>query len=265
MSYSEADLVKIVEYMKAHWPSKVKAEWQVGVEEYAGIAQKVLRDFCEGKSQGRRLARIAGISGSGKTTQLLPAVEAYFEARGAKPVLVAARRFVEYHPHYAEILDFYGEEKLRQMTDEFSTIMMFLVLGELIRNGFDIILDVTLLDPEMERILIEMMRINGYEGMILMIAVAPEVTEKFLGGRAWRHTRETELEFIRATELAMKYYGENCSEMRCVMWNVYEKGPVFDGEIKDALEIFKKYTQIVEIPEHDAEELKSVKIKYLAK
>jgi len=265
MSQGEADLAKIVEYMKAHWPSRVKEEWQVGVGEYAAIAKKVLADFCVDKSRGRRLVRIAGISGSGKTTQLLPATEAYFGARDARPVLVAARRFVEYHPHYGEILDFYGEAKLRQMTDEFATIMMFLVLGGLIKNGFDIILDVTLLDPEMEKILVGMMKENRYEGAVLMIAVAPEVAEQFLGGRSWRHTKETEQEFVRATELAMKYYGEDCSEMRCVIWNVFDAEPVYDGEIKDALEIFQKYTKITDIPEHDEEELKAAKIKYLAK
>lgn len=265
MSHGEADLTKIVDYMKAHWPSRVKEEWQVGLEEYALIAKKVLADFCVGKSQGRRLVRIAGISGSGKTTQLLPAAEAYFEANNAEPILVAARRFVKYHPHYAEILDFYGEENLRKMTDEFATIMMFLVLGELIKNSFDIILDVTLLDPKMEQILIGMMQKNQYTGMILMITVAPEVTERFLGERSWRHTKETEQEFVRVTELAMEYYSEKCPEMRCVMWNVFEKEPVFDGEIKDALASFKKYTKIIDIPEYNKDELRFEKIKYLVK
>lgn len=264
MSESNIEFVKIVQYMRAHWPSSVREEWQVGMEQYGEILKKVLKDFAEGKSRGRELVRIAGLSGSGKTTQVLPAVEAYFEKKGARPVLVAARRFVKYHPHCEEIRNFYGEENLRKMTDEFSTIMMFLTLGKLMSEGFDIILDVTLLDPQMEEILVKMMRENGYSGMVAMVAVAPEITEKFLGERAWRHTRETELEFIRATNLAMRFYAENYGEMRCVIWNTYEEKPVYDGAIRGALESFEKYSGIVEIPEYDIDDLREAKIKYLA-
>ena len=179
-------LEKIVAYMKAHWPSRVKDEWQVDLSEYPEIAKRVVADFTKGKTRGQKFVRIAGLSGSGKTTQLLPATEAYFEARELSPVLVAARRFVEYHPHYTEILDFYGEENVRKMTDEFSTIMMFLVLVALIRAGYDILLDVTLLDPAIEGLLMEMLVEQKYEILMLMIAVSPEITEKHLGSRSWR-------------------------------------------------------------------------------
>ena len=149
---SHEELSKIVNYMKAHWPSKVKPEWQVSLEEYPTILQKALKDFTKDATQNRELIRIAGISGSGKTTQILPAVEAYCEKHHYRPILIAARRFVEYHPHYQAIKDFYGEANLRKNTDEFATIMLFLTLTELIKNGYDIILDVTLLDPAMEGI-----------------------------------------------------------------------------------------------------------------
>ena len=139
--------------MKSHWPSQVKPEWQVEISDYPAILPQVLKDFTADKTKGRNLIRIAGLSGSGKTTQLLPATEAFFKNRELKPVLVAAREFVKYHPHHNEIKEFYGEENLRKMTDEFSTIMLFLAITELIKNGYDIILDVTLLDPAMEHIL----------------------------------------------------------------------------------------------------------------
>ena len=41
-------LEKVVAYMKAHWPSKVKPEWQVKLDEYPAIAEKVFKDFTEG-------------------------------------------------------------------------------------------------------------------------------------------------------------------------------------------------------------------------
>ena len=97
-----------------------------------------------------------------------------------------------------------------------------------------------------------------------MIAVAPEVTEKHLTGRKWRHTRETEEEFIRATEHAMRFYVDKMPKMRIIMWNVYEKDPVYDGTIGGSLEVFSKYSSEADVPDHDEEGLREAKKHYLA-
>ena len=257
-------LEKIIKYMKAHWPSEVKPEWQVGLKDYPAILTKVLGDITPAATKNRQLIRLAGISGSGKTTQLLPAVEAFCRKNNFEPILMAARRFVEYHPHYDEIREYYGEENVRKMTDEFSTIMLFLTLSELIRGGYDIVLDVTLLDPEMEGILLKLMREAKYQALFLMIAVSPTVTEKFLSGRAWRHTRETELEFIRATSKALNFYAENAADLHIIMWSVYDKPPIYDGPVSDCLEIFDDYSSREELPARDDDDRREAKIKYLS-
>ena len=254
----------VVGYMKSHWPSQVKPEWQVDLAEYPAILQKVLTDLTAGKTKKHHLVRIAGLSGSGKTTQLLPATEEMMARKNLKPVLIAARVFAVYHPHYQEIREFYGEAKVREMTDEFATVMMFLVLDAVTREGYDIILDVTLLDPMIEGILLKMLDGNKYESLILMIAVSPEVTERHLGGRKWRHAKATEQEFMRATQEAMKFYASKAPKMRIVLWNVYEEKPVYDGAVGGSLESFSKYSSVVEIPEHDEDELRQAKIEYLS-
>lgn len=263
MNFNDPALKKTVEYMKSHWPSDVKPEWQVKLEEYPAILTKVIADFTVDKTKNHHFIRIAGLSGSGKTTQILPAVEAYSEQKKLNPVLVAARRFVEYHPHYQEILDFYGAKDLRKKTDEFSTIMMFLTLGVLTNAGYDIILDVTLLDPEVESILLDMLTKGNYETLFLMIATSPAVTEKFLGGRGWRHTKETEAEFIRATKKALEFYAKSDADARIILWSVYDKPPIYDGPVKDALEIFADYSTREELPKSDDDERRTAKIDYL--
>ena len=265
MSESNRELEQIIKYMKAHWPSNVKPEQQVGLTEYPAILKKVIEDFTLAATKNHRLIRIAGVSGSGKTTQILPAVEAYCKKNNYEPILMAARRFVEYHPHYQEIKDYYGDEILRKMTDEFATIMLFLTLSELIKDGYDIVLDVTLLDPEMEAILLKLLKVGNYEMLILMIAVSPTVTEKFLSGRAWRHSKETELEFIRATSKALKFYVENAPDIRIVLWSVYDKPPVYDGPIKDCLDIFEDYSSREDLPKNDDDARRDAKIAYLTK
>ena len=259
----DQNFAKVIEYMKAHWPSQVKDEWQVSIDEYPQILSQVLADFTPAQTKNRHFIRIAGLSGSGKTTQILPAVEAYCEKHAYKPILIAARRFVEYHPHYQEIKDFYGEENLRKMTDEFSSIMLFLTLGALTRDGYDIILDVTLLDPAVEQILLEMLEKGNYKALFLMIAVSPTVTEHFLEGRAWRHTKETEEEFIRATSRALEFYAKDAADLRIIIWSVYDKPPIYDGPIKNCLSIFNDYSSRTELPKKDDDERRDAKIKYL--
>lgn len=262
---SNEELAKVISYMKSHWPSEVKEEWQVSLDEYPEILQKVIKDFTKGKTKNKNLIRIAGLSGSGKTSQILPAVEKYSEVNNLAPVLIAARRFVEYHPHYQAIKDFYGEENLRKNTDEFSTIMLFLTINALTREGYDIILDVTLLAPEIEAILLKMLKENSYRSLLLMIATSPEVTEHFLKDRAWRHTKETEREFIRATKEAMNFYVKNFPELHTILWSVYDKDPIYNGKIKDSLEIFTKYSEKTDLPKKDDKERREAKIQFLSK
>lgn len=257
------ELERIIKYMKAHWPSPVREEWQVGLMEYPKILQRVVADLTMAATKNRSLIRIAGVSGSGKTTQILPAVEAYCDKHEYEPILMAARRFVEYHPHYSEIKEYYGEESVRKMTDEFATIMLFLTLVELMKGGYDIVLDVTLLDPEMEGILLKLVEQTRYEMLILMIAVSPTVTEKYLAGRAWRHSAETELEFIRATSVALKFYAIKAPKTRIVMWNVYDTEPVYDGGVEDCLKVFEKYSKLEKMPAQDDDLRREAKIKYL--
>ena len=265
MSEGNHELEQIIKYMKAHWPSTVKPEWQVELAEYPEILKKVVSDFTLAATKNHHLIRIAGLSGSGKTTQILPAVEAYSKKHNFEPILLAARRFVEYHPHCQEIKDYYGEENLRKLTDEFSTIMLFLTISELTKGGYDIVLDVTLLDPEMEAILLKMLTTYQYNFTIMMIAVSPTVTERFLQGRAWRHSKETEQEFIRATEQALTFYAKKAPDTHIIIWSVYDLEPVYDGPAKNCLDIFHDYSSREALPKNDDDARRDAKIAYLTR
>ncbi|MBQ9180612.1 zeta toxin family protein [Candidatus Saccharibacteria bacterium] len=284
-----AMLDKVMAYTRSHWPSEVKREWQVELSEYPAILARVLKDFTKDASRTRHFVRIAGLSGSGKTSQILPAAEAYFEALGLRPVLIAARRFVEYHPHYAEILAHYGEANLRRHTDEFATIMLFLTIHALTRAGYDIILDVALLSPEIEAILLRLLglatsanpskgapsiipknpannaesRAPSYAALYLMVATSPAVTEHFLGARGWRHTEATEQEFIRAAAEALDFYSQAAPNLPIILWSVYDRLPIYDGPISGCLDIFKDYSTRTTLPATDDALRRKAKIDYL--
>lgn len=259
------DFERIVRYMRKHWPSEVREEWQVPIETYVPLAERIATKWAESASVGARMIRVAGQSGSGKTTQLLPAVEAWRVKNDVKSVLVAARRFVQFHPFEKQIEAEYGIENLRRQTDEFVTILMFLVLRELIAKRVDIILDVTLLDPEVEEILVKAMQENDYRMLMTMVVVAPEITEKRLAGRGWRHTKKTEEEFVRATNLAINFYAERCPKMRVIMWSAFDEHPIFDGEAREMRKIFDEYAVRTEWPEGvDLEKMIEEKRRYFS-
>lgn len=255
---------KMIDYVKAHWQSDLKREWQVKDEDYKNILLKILTDLTKGKTLNKKIVRIAGISGSGKTTQLLPAAEEYFKNKKMSPVLVAAREFAPYHPHFNEIKGFYGEENVRKKTDDFSAIMLFLTLNELVRQGYDIILDVALVDPSMEQILQQLVNTYDYEELILLIAASKEVAIKHLESRGWRHSGAAEGEFIRAMSVALNFYAENFSNLRVIMWDTFSEEPIYDGKVKGALPAFEKASSITEVPPHDEAVLLERKIAYLS-
>lgn len=246
---------QIMTYMRTHWPSEVKPEWRITDQMYPTILQKILKDFTSNATKSHQFFRIAGQSGSGKTSQLLPAVEAFFRSRNEQPVLVAARLLAPYHPFAAEIEAAYGTENFRKKTDEVSTILMFLTLKSLIAEGYDIILDVTLLDPIVESALVQMLKAQKYELRLTMVALSKEISDKFISDRPInRATRNNNLhtiaEFWRVMHLALDFYAKNCPKMPATIWSAWDKQPIYDGPIGDkkAIQTIKKYQQIINLP-----------------
>jgi hypothetical protein len=259
---------QVIEYIRKYWGAEhLPLEWRE--IDYKAVLKRVVADFTEGASTGRRFVRIAGQSGSGKTSQILPAVEEYFKLREASPVLVAARRFVPYHPFYKEILAEYGEENIRENTNDFSVILMFLTLRELISRGYDLILDVTLLDPMFEGALMNMLTAEGYENLMMMSAVSKEISDGFISQRevssrrvVAKHTSE---EFWRATKEALKFYEQFYGDLRVVLWSAFDLQPVYDGEISGASAVLGKYWGVREMPEGapSEEELRRAKVEWV--
>jgi hypothetical protein len=248
----------------------VKPEWRVSDEMYPEIVKKVMAAWTTGATRGKKFFRVAGQSGSGKTTQLLPAVEVWFAKQECKPVLVAARRFVAYHPFAKEIEAEYGSGNLRKMTDEVSTILMCLTLRELIKRGYDVILDVTLLDPLVEKFLTDALFEYKYEFRMSFVAVSKEISDGFIAKRQGKSGRvvakSTAAEFWRAFELALKFYAEKYPKMRTLIWSAWDELPIFDGRIGDgmALRAARKYWKILDVPKVvDEEELALFKVKYM--
>lgn len=257
---------QLISYVSSHWGSEeLPSEWRK--YDYRQIFPRVFTDFTKEATKGRQHVRLAGQSGSGKTSQLLPAAEAMFATKSAHPVLVAARCFAPYHPHYQDILDRFGPEQVREHTNEFAVVMMFLTFKALVEQGYDIILDVTLLDRFVEQAIMIMLSHHDYSARILMVAVSKDISDQFIQKRKSRVVKNTTAEeFWRATHESLDFYVATHPQLHTTVWSAWDLEPVYDGPIEDALPIIKKYQSISELPEDapSEDQLRAAKIKTLA-
>ena len=251
-------------YAKKHWPSGLPKHLMATKKEVRKASEKAVRDLMKSATCGGVLVRLAGQSGSGKTTQLLPAALHFFEKQNLRPAVIAARNLAKYHPHYEEILAEFGEAEIRKRTDDFATILMYLVVVELTRKKCDMIIDLSFASTKVENLLILMTK-KYTQRMVLLMAVAPKKVEELLRGRSWRHTQELEREFLDATEKALKFYGKKCGNMRAVMWGFDKLEPIYDGEMMGACEVWEREMKRKKYDEkYSIEELVVAKKRYLA-
>lgn len=96
-----------------------------------------------------------------------------------------------------------------------------------------------------------------------MIAVSPTVTEHFLEGRAWRHSKETEQAFICATAKALQFYASNAPGFHIILWSIYDLDPIYDDAISGCLDIISDYSSRTELPARDDDTRRDAKIAYL--
>lgn len=255
----EKRIQEIMKYGENFFASDLPGKWQVNRAEYLALAQKAVAEMTKGVTRGKRLVRLVGCSGSGKTTQLLPAAQAWFS--DAKPVVVAAREFVRYHPYLAEIVQAYGESEVRKKTDGFVCVMMFLVLQALMSGGYDIIVDLAFVTAKIEEILVGMVGMAKYEMWIMMIVAPVEVLRRRLNERGWRHDAKSEAEFLRATGEALEFYAKKLPEMRIVLWGGADLKPAYDGVMRGVLETWQEKER-EDVAERDLDELIAAKINY---
>lgn len=262
MSKSSDALIYL--YARKHWPSGLSKEMTATADDIEKAAQKAVADLRKNATNTGVVVRLAGQSGSGKTTQLLPAAKAYFEKKKLKPILVAARELMKYHPYYNEILDRYGKAEIRKRTDDFATVMAYRVIRELTKERYDLIIDIAFASTKVEKIF-TILTAQYATKIVLMMAVSEEVSEKLLAKRSWRHDRGMEKEFENANGKALKFYGKICPDMRIIMWNFDDLEPIYDGGISGAFTPWANEMNRAASLNNNIEKLVQSKIEYIRK
>ncbi len=251
-------------YAKKHWPSGLPKGLSARMKDIKGAAKKAIEDLSKGATKEGVVVRLAGQSGSGKTTQLLPAARAYFEKEKLKPILIAARELAKYHPYYEEILEKYGEKEIRKRTDDFATVMSYRVIRELTKKRYDLIIDIAFASTKVEHIF-TLLTAKYKEKMVLLMAISDKISERLLRERNWRHDKGMEKEFQSSNEKALRHYGHMCPEMRIIMWGFDSLAPVYDGAMSGALRVWKAETQRTDFKDMRIKDLVEAKINYILK
>ena len=126
------------------------------------------------------LIRVAGQSGSGKSTQLIPALENVLKGQNYVKINVGA--FAPFHPKYQE-----WQQKdpalVREKTNGFALRALLLFYRYCVEHNVNILFDMTLLEPEIEHYLMGFAKQNGYQIQLHVLCVPKKVSNLFIRKR----------------------------------------------------------------------------------
>ena len=173
--------------------------------------------------------RLVGQSGSGKTSQLLPAMKAALEAQSQKYVSLAVRDFVPYHPNLSAIREHYDEGLVREKTNAFALTLLTLVLVRCIRAHLPILFEVTLLSPEYERFAHRCLSEEGYGCDYHCLAIAKETSDAWIEARCRETHRVVSKRssdfFFQTLQSALESLQSVRMPNRVFIWDAYHTEP----------------------------------------
>lgn len=188
-----------------------------------------LTERCGHPRASKFCIRLVGQSGSGKTSQLLPAVKAALEAQSQKFVSLAVRDFVPYHPNLSAIREHYDEGLVREKTNAFALTLLTLVLVRCIRGHLPILFEVTLLSPEYERFVHRCLSEEGYGCDYHCLAIAKETSDAWIEARCRETHRVVSKRssdfFFQTLQPALEILQSVRMPNRVFIWDAYHTEP----------------------------------------
>ena len=258
---------RVSEYVK-------QTPWVDGTPE-AVLRDKAQQAFCDivgekSCTKKPKIYRLAGQSGTGKTTQLLPTVLEYERLRGNSPVVVAVRMFAKYHPDFEQISK---HDDWREKTNGFSLKCLTATLELLIESGYMIVLDMTILHPDFERFVFDLLQEHDYITQYHIMAVNPRISDGLIkkranaiggaeGGRVVQ--KESADYFCEILPVGLEYLSNADKIAKCFVWTVFDKNPIYFGELAGVMEPFEKGCEMTGEFVFLEDELRRAKIEYLS-
>lgn len=209
------------------------------------ISKNYFKTLKKNKTQNNLFFRTIGQSGSGKTTQLAPAVLAMCKKQDVKPIHFAVRKFAMLHPSYAELFNKFGEGDIREKTNGFALRMLLMCLIFAIINDFDILLEVTLLSPLFENFLLLYLDRYKFKRFYFCVAINKSVSDYLISHRqkdseSKENGRKIYTEssnfFYDAFINTIWFLKEKERDKKIIVWNAYDFEPAYYGKMKNCIE-----------------------------
>lgn len=238
------------------------------------IARSNYKNFVNKKTKLKKIYRVAGQSGSGKTTQLMKALDSCFLENNTKPVHFAVRKFASFHPNYSILLENFGKSEIREKTNGFALRCLLMTLIFAINDGYLIMFEVTLLSKEFEQFILKYLQLNNYERFYLCLSVNKEISDYFIDKRKLDLNNEEKGRIIYKASadffydtltVAVEYLIQNDPKSRILIWNAYSELPVFDGKIINCIKTLKNERERIKYSFSNENKLLCSKISYLSK
>ncbi len=175
--------------------------------------------------------RIIGQSGSGKSTQILPAVT----SANPSTLVLSVGMFVNYYT---------GEDKSREITNGFCLRILTSLLYKLLPHKINIILDMTLLSKKYENDLVRCLQQNNYDLFVMALSVPKKQSNIFIKKRETETKRKVNKSsaryFYDKLLPSFKLLSRKMPNAKCIIWSAYDKEPLFNNQIAFAVPIFRK-------------------------
>jgi len=231
--------------------------------DFIRLGARVAADISKGKTKARKILRLAGQAGSGKSSVLMPAALEALAAAGINPVHLAVRDFAPHHPRYAQIKAEYGEENLRENTNAFAYTLLAYVLEKLVREGFYVLHEVTLCGSPFENFWAGLLCANGYKAEVHAIAMPKKVSDELIEQRTdGRKVSDISKDFFfKMMPVSLAILRDELPDGGLIIWSATEGKPVFAGKCSspEAPTAFNKYRALSPYAPMDKAELLSAR------
>lgn len=202
------------------------------------------------------LIKLGGQSGSGKTSQLLPAI--INNIKTDNYIHLAVRLFAKKHPYYNKLIEEYGEGLIREKTNGFALMCLFALTEKLIQNKYNIFCEITLLDPVFEEYFARLAKIQNYKIIYNVLSVPLEISNKWIQDRLQNSSYEknrivsqNSINFFynilpNAISKILEIGNIFDNGDFFILWNIFEKTPLmvsnkFEKEIFNMFEKHRVY------------------------
>ena len=123
------------------------------------------------------LIRIAGQSGSGKSSQIVPAIESALQNKEYIKINVGA--FAPFHPRYDEWQQ-KSPDQMREKTNGFALRTLVMFYKHCILQQVNVVFDMTLLEPEIDLYLMTLAKKMNYQIQTHVLCVPRKISDLFI-------------------------------------------------------------------------------------